>query len=109
MQHCKKILQLFFFIAVFILGKSSTLPAQTTWSFLQNSPYTPDRFDDIYFISDSTGWAVNTQGKIYKTTDAGNSWNLQYHANVYFRSVEFLNKDTGFAGTLNGKFLRTHD
>jgi photosystem II stability/assembly factor-like uncharacterized protein len=27
--------------------------------------------------------------------------------NAYFRSVEFLNADTGFAGTLDGKFFRT--
>lgn len=80
-----------------------------SWTLLPNSPFTPDRFDDIYFISDSTGWAVNSIGKIYRTDDAGNSWTQQYHANVYFRSVEFLNADTGFAGTLDGKLLRTTD
>jgi len=78
-----------------------------TWTLLPNAPETPDRFDDIYFVTDSTGWAVNSQGKIYKTIDAGSNWNLQFTANVYFRSVEFLNADTGFAGTLDGKFFKT--
>ena len=80
-----------------------------TWTLLPNAPETPDRFDDIYFITDSTGWAVNSQGKIYKTTDAGSNWMLQLAVNVYFRSVEFLNADTGFAGTLDGKFFKTTD
>lgn len=95
-------------ILILVMLSPSIATAQTgTWTLLPNSPPTPDRFDDIYFVTDSTGWAVNSQGKIYKTTDAGNSWVLQLSANVYFRAVEFLNADTGFAGTLNGKFFKT--
>ena len=102
----KKILGLLTF---FTLVNASVLTAQSSWELLPNSPYTPDRFDDIYFVSDSVGWAVNSIGKIYSTTDAGNSWTLQFDGgySVYFRSVEFLNADTGFAGTLNGELLKT--
>lgn len=30
--------------------------------------------DDIYFVSENTGWYVNGYGKIFKTTDGGKSW-----------------------------------
>lgn len=80
-----------------------------SWILLPNSPPTPDRFDDLYFVNDSLGWTVNSQGKIYKTIDFGDTWNQQFQANVYFRSVEFLNADTGFAGTLNGNLIKTLD
>lgn len=95
------------FTFTLLLLPSITTAQTGTWMLLPNSPETPDRFDDIYFVSDSTGWAVNSQGKIYKTTDAGDSWQLQLNANVYFRAVEFINADTGFAGTLDGKFFKT--
>jgi hypothetical protein len=53
-----------------MITNASTLLAQPGWELLPNSPHS-DRFDDIYFVSDSVGVAVNSIGKIYKTTDAG--------------------------------------
>src|SRR5688572_14128008 len=77
--------------------------SQSGWNYLPASPIGgAGRFDDIYFTNDSTGWAVDGSGKIYKTIDYGNQWALQVDTPEYFRSVEFLNNDTGFAGTLNG-------
>lgn len=71
------------------------------------------RYDDIYFHSANTGWAVswavNGQGMIFKTVDGGDNWALVYSSDVYFRAVEFLNEDVGFAGTLDGVFLKTTD
>lgn len=40
--------------------------AQISWNYLPYAPIT-HRFDDIYFANDSTGWAVNGDGKIYNT------------------------------------------
>lgn len=84
--------------------------SQSGWSYLTNAPVSNYRFDDLYFINDSTGWAVNGEGRIYKTADFGNSWTLQMDSlQYYFRSIEFLNDTTGFAGTLNGKVFKTTD
>jgi photosystem II stability/assembly factor-like uncharacterized protein len=78
-----------------------------SWTVLPNSPQSQNRFDDIYFVTDSLGWAVNDKGEIYNTTDAGNNWQMQLSGGGYFRSVEFLNKDTGFAGNLNSGLYKT--
>lgn len=97
------------FSCVFICTLSS---AQSSgWNYLNNAPTATGsaRFDDIYFVNADTGWAVNGDGKIYKTADGGNSWTLQFNVGHYFRSVEFLNADTGFAGTLDHSFFKTID
>lgn len=67
------------------------------------------RYDDIYFVSNDIGWAVNSGGGIYKTTDGGLDWKRVFQANSYLRSIEFINDSIGFAGSLQEKFLRTTD
>jgi photosystem II stability/assembly factor-like uncharacterized protein len=85
--------------------------AQGTWDYLPNAPVMPTgRFDDLYFVNDSTGWAVNADGKIYRTTDHGESWTLQFDNAVhYFRSVEFLDDQHGLVGALDSTVYRTTD
>ncbi|HBX53089.1 MAG TPA: hypothetical protein DEH02_18655 [Bacteroidales bacterium] len=56
----------------------------------------------IYCINKDTVFAVGYSNSIYKTTNGGTSWNLQFSTpsqfpeTQAFRSVFFLNKDTGF-------------
>lgn len=67
------------------------------------------RIDDIYFINPDTGWAAGST-IIRKTTDGGETWQTQLNTqNQYLRSIEFLNADYGFCGTLDGAFYRTTD
>ena len=107
----KKILLLSILAVSFLITS-----AQSGWNLLPNAPTTfgSGRFDDLYFINDSTGVAVNGDGKIYKTSDFGNSWTLELDSSqYYFRSVEFINDTVGFAGTLrtssNGSVFKTVD
>lgn len=93
------------------------LPAQSTigqhqpgtWEVLTNAPDAvapprPLRHDDIFFINAETGWLVNTAGRIYKTTDSGQSWGLQADdPQLTFRSVTFINESTGFAGLVSSE------
>ncbi len=84
--------------------------SQSGWNYLPNAPVVNSRFDDLYFINDSTGWAVNGYGQIYKTQDYGDSWVLQLDSiQYYFRSVEFINDTVGFAGTLDNVVFKTTD
>jgi hypothetical protein len=46
------------------------------WVTLPNAPVV-SRFNDINFINENQGWAVNGWGQIYYTPDAGDSWELQ--------------------------------
>ncbi len=72
-------------------------------------------FDECVFMhDDSTGWIGGTDGIILKTTDAGESWQLQHKGQEgdIVRVVRFLNAKTGFAlaSTYNQGFLyRTND
>ena len=81
------------------LGHS--LFSQTNW-IPTASPQT-DRYDDIYFISPDTGWAVGTlagNGRILRTTNGGATWQTQKNISTYMRSIEFADKNTGYAGGL---------
>jgi photosystem II stability/assembly factor-like uncharacterized protein len=84
--------------------------AQSEWQNLMNYPIQKEgRSDDIYFINDSTGWAVNGNSEIYKTNDYGKTWGLQFRGEGYFRSVEFINDTTGFVGSLRQAVYKTTD
>lgn len=76
------------------------------WFVYPGSPVA-SRFDDIFFVNDSTGWAVNSDGDIFKTMDAAAHWELQHHSADYFRSVEFFDDQLGFAGSLYEKLFKT--
>jgi radical SAM protein with 4Fe4S-binding SPASM domain len=68
-----------------------------------NAPIASSRTDDIWFTDPQTGWAVNSNGQILKTTDGGASWTEQLHdPEVYFRCIGFASPSRGWAGTLTG-------
>ncbi|SCY42014.1 YCF48-related protein [Flavobacterium caeni] len=97
-----------------------SLSAQPEWHALESAPENTNnqRFDDVFFLTETLGWAANgSAAAVYKTTDGGENWTLQVAeqtpqlpGNYYFRNIEFLNENIGFLGTLqNNKFLKTTD
>lgn len=92
------------------------LNAQATWHPLNIlSNRSGQRFDDVFFINETTGWAANGFfAAVYKTTNGGATWVEQLNeanlaGNYYFRNIEFLNEDIGFLGTLNNDVFKTVD
>ncbi len=75
------------------------------WVTLPNAPVV-SRFNDINFINENQGWAVNGWGQIYYTPDAGDSWELQLNQeNSHFRSIGFFDSMNGWAGNVGyGEF-----
>jgi photosystem II stability/assembly factor-like uncharacterized protein len=70
------------------------------------------RYDDIWFLDEQVGWAVNGNGRILKTEDGGSRWETQLHASgVYFRSISMANDRNGWAGctTPGSQLFRTTD
>lgn len=65
-----------------------------------NAPQASSRYDDVWFVNPTTGWAVNSNGDILATKDGGASWQRQLHSNDYLRCVSFANESTGWVGTL---------
>jgi photosystem II stability/assembly factor-like uncharacterized protein len=64
------------------------------------------RTDDIWFVDPENGWAVNSSGKIRKTTDGGASWTTQLQvvneggSNVWLRCMGFATPERGWVGTV---------
>jgi len=62
----------------------------------------------VFFINDSTGWMVGSDGFIAKTTNAGVDWIRKISGVIAdLRSVKFANSTLGFAVGNNGTVLRS--
>lgn len=83
-----------------------------SWVISEDTPFN-GRYDDIVFVDESEGWTVNGNGEIYHSTDAGTTWELQFsntsEAYVYFRAIDFINSNTGFACSLDSVHYKTGD
>ncbi len=89
-----------------LLAISSTCYGQ--WSVLNIPP--AGRYDDIFFINDSVGWAAGgNSGRILKTTNGGTTWTQQFAGPKYLRSLKFATPTLGFCGSLNSSFYKTTD
>ena len=103
----------------FLFLVSISLHAQLQWRPLTSmvSNGNNQRFDDVFFLNDNLGWALNgAYAAVYKTTDGGITWENQLAelttalpGNYYFRNIEFIDENIGFVGTLNGVFFKTID
>jgi hypothetical protein len=54
-------------------------------------------FKALFFLDNSTGWAT-AGGNVYKTTDAGSTWNF-YETGTFstFEDIFFINENLGWA------------
>jgi photosystem II stability/assembly factor-like uncharacterized protein len=93
---------LVFYAFIFV---SSAASAQI-WKNVPRSPSTASRIDDIWFVNDTTGWAV-MGSEVYHTSAPGTPWTLQLTTGIYNRAVEFINDSTGFIGTLHTAVYKT--
>lgn len=81
-------------------SSNDPLKSFTNWKKLDTVPH-DDKQDDIYFVDDRVGWYANGAGKIYKTTDGGDTWKLQRDTpGTFFRCLSFIDQQHGFAGNV---------
>jgi len=78
------------------------------WDVADPNLPTAARYDDISFVNPNLGWAVNSSGQIFRTTNGGNSWTMQLQISAYFRCVKFADSLNGWAGTLDNTQLLYH-
>jgi len=90
---------------------TTTLPSAAqsvtlSWQKLNTEEY-PGKQDDIYFTDENTGWYVNGSGKIWHTSDGGNTWSLQLEQKgTFFRCLAFTDSLHGFAGTVGTEYYK---
>lgn len=74
-----------------------TLPE---WRTLDTVPFRGKQ-DDIDFVNPEMGWYGNGEGKIYRTTDGGATWTLQWdRPGTFVRTLAFVDERVGFAGNV---------
>ena len=95
----KRIILAIFFILVF----STFFVGAAKASWVLKTRFEAVNLGDVDFINESAGWAVGSYGKIFHTTDGGNTWDLQ---SVYNASnkIYFYDANHGWA-VGNGGFL----
>ncbi len=65
-----------------------------------------------FMISETIGWKVGAAGKIFKTTDGGQTWNMIYQNDVdgfSFTSVSFVNENIGYVAGSDATVVKTTD
>lgn len=91
-----------------ILSIPFLLEAQTPeWWQLPFAPVEQNsRFEDVYFVNENKGWIVTRPGKVFRTDDGGNSWQLLYQrtpGQVLFRCMTFRDSLTGWIGDITSE------
>ena len=72
------------------------------WSLIYARPAT-GKYEGISFPDQAHGWVVTARGDILATADGGATWTSQANGLNGLRSVHFLDRTHGFAGTLTGR------
>lgn len=81
------------FVFLFAMFASNLVNAQ----WFQQVSGTTANLNSVYFINDSTGFAVGDSGVILKTSDGGLNWLSQnIGTSIYLNSVFFTDQNTGY-------------
>ncbi|MBL8006659.1 MAG: T9SS type A sorting domain-containing protein [Ignavibacteria bacterium] len=89
-------------IAIILSGNN--IQAQSSgWFRTPGSPYTYAGFQDLYFINPNTGWVINIEGPVFRTTNGGINWIMTDSISpmASLLCVKFINENTGWIGTRN--------
>lgn len=84
----------------FISGVTSQPASSPQWRTLATEAY-PKKRDDIAFADALTGFYGTGKGKLYRTQDGGQSWQLVWSKHgTFIRSLGFIDTKHGFLGNL---------
>jgi len=76
-------------------------PAQAKWKKTAGSPFANFRFEDVFFLDAENGYVVELEGRLYRTTDGGDSFEIVPNVpGAGYRSVAFSSPERGTIGTL---------
>lgn len=97
----KQFLRLLFILILYYASTSFAQPQP--WVEIQSPVSTTLR--KLSFVDSLTGWAVGEAGTIIRTTDGGNSWEIQNsNVHTFITDVFFLDDNIGWATTIEDVF-----
>ena len=71
---------------------------------------TNDNINGIFFVNPDTGFVITNKGKMLRTFDSGNSWDIFDPAPGYsIEDLHFINSDIGYICGQKGLLLKTAD
>lgn len=80
--------------------RARSAASETDWRVLPTVP-SKGKQDDICFVDGATGWYGNGAGRVYGTTDGGDSWHLLWERpGTYVRALGFVDSKVGFLGNI---------
>lgn len=80
-------------------------PASARWYKLPTEPYRGKQ-DDIYFVNPELGFYVNGKGKIWRSQDGGQRWQLVLEKpGTYFRAIGMVDSLHGYAGNIGTEYF----
>lgn len=87
------------------IAPTHTAHPNAQWFKLPTEAYRGKQ-DDIHFSDAQRGLYVNGAGKIFKTVDGGQHWNMVLHKpGTYFRTVAMVDDQLGFAGNIGTDYF----
>ena len=70
------------------------------WQRLPTEPY-PGKQDDIFFVNERSGWYGNGAGKVFRTTDGGDTWTKVWEKpGTFVRCLAFVDENVGVLGNI---------
>jgi photosystem II stability/assembly factor-like uncharacterized protein len=97
-------------VAVWLRATHVAAGARQTgaWTLVHERPSSV-KYEDFAFPNSKDGWLVSADGVILHTADSGVTWEVQATGKGRLRSVDFLDPQRGFAGTVIGVLYGTTD
>lgn len=97
--------------SVIVSGLGCTFPgaaAGSRWHLSFEHPI-KGKYEDFAVAGKGRAWAITVTGEVLRTDDAGRTWSVQARNLGLLRSLDFVDSQKGFAGTLEGVLYRTLD
>ena len=71
-----------------------------TWQRVPTEAY-PGKQDDIFFVNERVGWYGNGAGKVFRTTDGGDTWTKAWEKpGTFVRCLAFVDEKVGVLGNV---------
>ncbi len=89
-----------FLILIFLVSLPRSQAQESTWGKLTTESY-PGKQDDIFFVNSSLGFYGNGAGKIFHTTDGGDTWQKVFEQKgTFVRCLAFADEQHGVMGNI---------
>lgn len=88
------------------VSRAQQAPAPgTAWVKLPTEPYRGKQ-DDVVFVDAMTGWYGNGLGRLFRTTDGGQTWTKQMdRPGTFVRALGFVVAQLGFLGNIGPDYF----